>query len=306
VPTVTRCENEAGERLSLEIYNAVWPHDTYTFEDASAFKTGLRDHADFLAQLDGAVAGSALAAVFPERAERVFMLVTVLPESRGRGAGSALYEAVSAWALERALGAIEVPVADNDPGSLAFGLRRGFVEDRREMGLVLSLRGLAQPSVDPPPGVEIVTWDERPELAHGMYEVALEATPDIPGSEDEVLEPFEAWLVSHMQAPADRPEATFIALARDEVVGYAKLSLTAAQPDIAHHDLSAVKRAWRGRGVARALKAAEIAWAIDAGYDELRTRNEQRNEPIRRLNERFGYRPGIGRIYLVGSPSSGP
>ncbi len=50
----------------------------------------------------------------------------------------------------------------------------------------------------------------------------------------------------------------------------------------------------------RALKAAQINWALANGYTELRTRNEERNEPIRHLNARFGYRPGIGRIYLTG------
>lgn len=121
---------------------------------------------------------------------------------------------------------------------------------------------------------------------------------------DDGIEPFDDWLAHDMQRPGDRPEATFVALAGDEVVGYAKFWLTAAQPRIAHHDLSAVKRAWRGRGVARALKAAQINWALANGCTELRTRNEERNEPIRRLNSRFGYRPGIGRTYLVG-PISG-
>jgi hypothetical protein len=53
------------------------------------------------------------------------------------------------------------------------------------------------------------------------------------------------------------------------------------------------------------LKAAQIHWAIANGYTELHTRNEQRNEPIRRLNARLGYQPGTGRIYLVGPLSSG-
>ncbi len=66
-----------------------------------------------------------------------------------------------------------------------------------------------------------------------------------------------------------------------------------------------MRRAWRGRGVARALKARQIAWAKGSGFTELRTRNEQRNEPIRRLNERFGYRPAPGRIYLRGPVASG-
>ena len=107
-----------------------------------------------------------------------------------------------------------------------------------------------------------------------------------------------------MQRAGDRPDATFVALAGDEVVGYAKLAFHGGEPGIAYHDLTAVKRAWRSRGIARALKAAQIRWALASGYEELRTRNEQRNEPIRRLNARFGYRPGIGRIYLVGPLST--
>ena len=189
---------------------------------------------------------------------------------------------------------------DNDAESLAFGEARGFVEERRELGVVLRLSEIDPPPVEPPDGVQIVTWAQRPELARGMYEVACEALPDIPGAEDEVVEPFEDWLAHEMQGSGDRPDATFVAVAGDEVVGYAKFSFTAAQPTTAHHDLSGVKRAWRGQGVARALKAAQINWALANGYRELHTRNEQRNEPIRRLNAQFGYRPSIGRVYLVG------
>ena len=156
------------------------------------------------------------------------------------------------------------------------------------------------PAVEPPNGVEIVTWAERPELARGMYDVALEALPDIPGSEGDRVEPFADWLAHEMQGSGDRPEATFVALASDEIVGFAKFSLTEAQPTTAHHDLAGVKRAWRGRGVARALKATQIAWAKANGYDQLRTRNDERNAPIRHLNDRLGYRPSIGRVYLEG------
>ena len=61
------------------------------------------------------------------------------------------------------------------------------------------------------------------------------------------------------------------------------------------HDLVGVKRDWRGRGIAGALKRAEIAWAKREGYTRLETENELRNEPIRRLNLRLGYveEPGV-------------
>lgn len=300
---VTPCADASDERLSLDIYNAVWPNDAITMDEVRSFKASVRASVDHLARLDGVAVGSAVGAIAAQRPDRVFALVTVLSEHRRRGVGSALYEAISAWAVEQGLNELEVPVLDNDPESLGFAERRGFVEERRELGVVLHLTEIPPPAVEPPEGVEIVAWAERPELARGIYEVALEALPDIPGSEDETIEPFDDWLAHDMQGSGDRPEATFIALARDEVIGYAKFSLTAAQPTTAHHDLSAVKRAWRGRGVAGALKAAQINWALANGYKELHTRNEQRNEPIRRLNARLGYRPGVGRIYLVG-PSS--
>jgi GNAT superfamily N-acetyltransferase len=101
-----------------------------------------------------------------------------------------------------------------------------------------------------------------------------------------------------MQGIADRPEAVFVAFDDDEVVGYAKLALAPSEANTAWHDLTGVKRAWRGRGIAAALKRTQIAWAKEQGYRRLVTHNEERNEPIRRLNERHGYRLEPGRIFL--------
>jgi predicted GNAT superfamily acetyltransferase len=101
--------------------------------------------------------------------------------------------------------------------------------------------------------------------------------------------------IHHLRGPA-----IFVAVAGDEVVGYAKFSLTQATPTVAHHDLTAVKRAWRKRGVARALKVTQIHWAKANGYEELRTTNDERNAPMRGLNAELGYRPSIGRIFLRG------
>ena len=294
------CAGEADEQASLDAYNAVWPHDAITMDEVRHFKASVTEHLDLLARIDDELVGSGFAAIQPQRPELVLALVTVLAEHRGRGAGTAFYRAISVWTRERGLDVLEAVVSDDDAESLAFAERRGFAEDRREKGVVLYLGEIEPPPVEPPGGVEIVSWAERPELARGIYEVALEASPDVPGWEDEQMEPFEDWLVHDMQGSGDRPEATFVAVAGDEVVGYAKFSLTAAQPVTAHHDLTGVKRAWRGRGVARALKATQIGWAKANGFEELRTRNDERNAPIRHLNLEFGYLPAIGRIYVQG------
>ena len=290
--------DEPDELTSLEVYNAVWPHEAVTIDAVHSYRDSAQDYIDYLVRDDGVILGCGVGAIFAYRARRVVALITVLAGQRRRGAGTALYEAISRWACERGADELEVSVAGNDPESLSFALRRGFTEERREVGLVLSLAGLSPPQVRPPAGIEIVTWAQRPELARGMYEVDVETHPDIPGFEDVAVEPFEDWMAHHMQRPTDSPGATFIALAGEEVVGFAKLSLTA--PAAAGHAMTAVKRAWRGRGIARALKATEINWALANGYTQLHTSNEERNAPINRLNARLGYRPGIGRIHLAG------
>ena len=289
---VTACADEPDELTSLEVYNTVWPHDAVTIGAVHSFRDSAQDYIDFLVREDGVILGSGAGAIFGYRARRVVTVITVLAGQRRRGAGTALYEAISRGAGERGVREVEVPVSGNDPESLAFAQRRGFTEERRETGLVLSLAGISPPQVQPPAGIEIVTWAQRPELARGMYEVDLETRPDIPGFEDVAVEPFEDWMAHHMRRPADSAEATFIALAGEEVVGFAKLSLTA--PTAAGHAITAVKRAWRGRGIAGALKAAQINWALASGYTELHTSNEERNAPIKRLNARLGYRPGTG------------
>ena len=87
-------------------------------------------------------------------------------------------------------------------------------------------------------------------------------------------------------------------------MGFAKLAPTRARPKVADNHLTAVARAWRRRGVARALKADQLAWAKEHGFEQLQTRNEQRNEPMRRLNEELGYEPAVGRVYLRGPLSA--
>ena len=56
-----------------------------------------------------------------------------------------------------------------------------------------------------------------------------------------------------------------------------------------------------------ALKSAEIAWAMGNGYERLETQNEERNEPIRRLNQRYGYVVEPGSVTVRGpiAPSVG-
>jgi GNAT superfamily N-acetyltransferase len=294
--------------VSLGIWNAVYWTMPASAADQQNYLEYCTDHLEVVAHLDARPVGSGLVGIEPDAARPTIVraFVAVLPDARSRGVGSALYRHLSGWAAGRGKTEVETLVVDVDPAGLEFATARGFAEVFREALVALDLTSTPEPPTALPEGVTIVTWAERPELARGMYEVAVEAIPDIPGNEDAVPG-YESWLEHFMGGPSDRPEATFVAVAGEEVLGYSKFHLSEARPTVAVHDLTGVKRAWRGRGIARALKATQIAWAKRAGYERLETGNELRNAPIRRLNAEFGYREIPGRALLRGplAPLSG-
>ena len=126
----------------------------------------------------------------------------------------------------------------------------------------------------------------------------MPAYPDVPGEETTLIDPYEEWLSNDMQGDSDRPDATFIALVDGDVAGYAKLALSKSDAKVAYHDMTGVLRAYRGRGIASALKRTQIRWAKQAGYEKLQTANEVRNAPIRALNQRHGYKLAPGLVTL--------
>jgi mycothiol synthase len=288
------CRDEADEALSLEIYNEVVPAEAVSLDESRAWKAAQREYYDLVVRADAEPAGSAVVGIGRGREGTPLTLVTVLPEQRRRGVGSALHREVSVWARGRGIESLSTRVAENDVESFEFARRRGFVEVGRERRLVLDLAGVDPQPLDPPAGIEIVRWADRPELMQGIHEVALEAHPDVPGSEDWSGDGHEEWL---QRQP---PEYTFVALAGHEVVGFGRVSINAARPRVVVHGMTGVKRAFRRQGIAAALKRAQIAWAAGEGFERLETVNEVRNQPILQLNKRLGYRETPGRILMRG------
>lgn len=249
-----------------------------------------------LAEQDGEAVGAGYALTgWHTPPHRGIGAALVLPGQRGRGTGDELRGILERWVAERGVTEFEGPVAEEDEGSIAWAAARGYEEAGRNSRMVLDLTSIDAPAVAPPPGIEIVTWAERPELAEGLWEVAREAAPDIPGEEDSDVGALDEWLDRDMRGSGDRPEAVFVALEDGEVLGYAKLAFSEETAERAFHDLTGVKRAHRGRGIAAVLKAAQIAWAKEQGFSTLQTSNEVRNAPIRHLNAKHGYvlEPGV-------------
>lgn len=281
------------------VLSAVRPRERWNAEDLVDWKRQAADTTWLLACDDGDAVGAGIGVHGWHAEPGVVRTLAFVPrELRGRGIGSALLQRLAEWALDHGGDTVEGTVEEDDAPSIAWLTARGWAEVVRNSTMLLDLASVEEPAVDPPAGIEIVSRAERPELVSGIYEVACEAYPDIPGEEDTPVPPFAEWVANDMDGLSDRPEATFVALAGDLVVGYAKLSLSAGDSERAFHDVTGVRRAWRGRGIASALKRAEIGWAKRNGYTHLETWNEVRNTPIRVLNERHGYVLQPGQITM--------
>jgi GNAT superfamily N-acetyltransferase len=214
--------------------------------------------------------------------------VWVLAGRRRRGVGGALLADCSAHL--RAIGRVGVETsADEDcPEAIAFLEHRGFREVRRAQTVALELARW-QPSGRPAPvGVTLTTLAASPQLVEGMWQVECEALPDVPSAE-RLSPPSRERFERELARPGLEPALTFVALTGEVVVGYATLSRSSAQPEVGWHDMTGVRRAWRGRGVAGALKEAQLTAARAAGVARLRATNAMDNQPMRRLNARLGY-----------------
>jgi mycothiol synthase len=206
----------------------------------------------------------------------------VLPAHRRHGIGTALLRRLARHSQE--CGHDEVGSMVDDEGSLAFAQRFGFAETGRQ---VEQVRPVAADEPWPafPDGIETVTVAERPALLGQLYsELALPAFEDMPTPSKVEITP-EQWETEWLTWP----EATFVALAGGEIVGMAGLLHDPDRPDRAENALTTVRRDWRGRGLARALKESTIAWASARGIREIYTWTQTGNENMRAVNERLGY-----------------
>ena len=218
----------------------------------------------------------------------------MLAEHRRRGVGTALLSRVSDHV--RGFGGVDLHAQFRSEATdqRAFLEHHGFHETGRMQDVELEL-ATANGTVDIPEGIQIVPIQE----AHvpGMHAVSLEADPDIPSPTPMRTGDVDRWRERHLD-PLVLRELSFAAIAGDEVVGFAILGKDV--PGIGGHWMTGVKRDWRGRGIAQALKQQQIAAAKAAGLERLRTQNDLANAPMRRVNEKLGYRPRLEWIHFAG------
>jgi mycothiol synthase len=219
--------------------------------------------------------------------------LVVVPTLRRRGVGAALLAELGQRAVQAGRPELEGEVVESDVESQEYLERRGYrvVGGERVVALDLTAEPV-QPYV--PPGVEIVALADRPELAEALYAVGIEAAADIPGNPGDMS--FEQWRAIELDRPTRRRDLLFVAVADGEPVGYVSMDDYGRD---GYNGLTAVRRVWRRRGIATALKRTQIAAARRAGFERLITGSEERNLPMQSLNAKLGYEPEPSRSTLT-------
>jgi mycothiol synthase len=239
-----------------------------------------------LAHDDGELVGSGIAD--HSELQGGFVCPRVVPGARRRGAGSAILLVLTRHCTS--LGYDRAGSRVEDEGSAAFAQRFGFAEIDREVEQLRTIGAEPEPVI--PPGISIVSIADRPELWEQAYHRVYGTFADLAlTSQLQVSLPEwqRDWLVT--------PEAAFAALASDgQVIGVASLQLDPDEPGRAETGYTAVRREWRGQGVAGALKRTTLAWAARSGITEIYTWTQQGNHEMRAVNEHLGYTYGAVSI----------
>ncbi len=305
-PVIRSATSDEDLAILVVLTNTTTPDDPTTLDEIRWSDRTYPGTLRLLAELDGRAVGAATVGriyMFPPEYPDLWASIVVLSADRRRGIGGVLLEALSEQARGTGKTGLQLRASEAYPEGIEFLANRGFTEFERARMVRLELDGLAAPAVDLPDGITLATLAERPDLIGGVHAVAVETFADIPSGDDPIaagdLAEFRA---RDVDRPGIPPEAFMIGvdMASDDVVGYASLMMIPSSTTAAWHDMTAVLRAWRGRGIAVALKRATIRWAIQNGLTALDTGNDEDNAPMRAVNARLGYQPLPDEVTLRG------
>lgn len=223
--------------------------------------------------------------------------IHVVPEHQRQGIGGALYDALLDGLAQWSLSTLNTWVCSARPESCRFFEKRGHVEVLREWESRLDLTafdpGGFSDAVDRVAGkVRIFSLPELatdPERNAKIAELMNALEEDVPSSDPatpmtvEQLEREELGSVTHLA------EGWFIAVDGDRYVGYSALHKDLVRPDCLETGLTGVRREYRRRGIAQALKVRAATFAKERGYREIRTWNSVTNTGMLAINFYLGF-----------------
>ena len=231
------------------------------------------------------------------RPDRFAVWFAVHPDRQGGGIGRLLYLRVLGDLGRLGARQLRTQTQESEGEAVGFIIRRGFDvlmstwESRLDLA-AFRMKEFAD-RWDVPAGIEITTLAAEvakdPEAPRKAYELDCEVSADVPPHDPFTPPGFELYSRRLLEGPSAMPDAHFLAKDGDRFVGVSNLERFDALPDIVNTGFTGVRREYRGRGIAFALKLRAIDYAVRHGVREIRTGNSTLNAPMLGINERLGF-----------------
>ena len=222
----------------------------------------------------------------------------VIPGARGRGIGTALYDAAMAAAAEFDPIVLRGKFREDWEETRRFVRARGFTDSLKERESRLDIaahdpdRFAADVRRVEGQGIRLATWKElaaETGAARSYYDLRNTVVRDVPSPDPKTETPFEIWCRNVLEHPRFLPECNVFALDGDRWVGMSNMWRDEAEGSV-ETGLTGVLRDSRKRGIASALKARCIAQAKKLGFTSTVTWNEENNRGMLGINGRLGFR----------------
>lgn len=233
--------------------------------------------------------------------------IAVLPESRRQGLGTALYDGLLADLSQHQPVTLRGRLRAGNQPALTFVSKRGFEEEKRDWESRLEIASFdLSRFAGAVEGLELEgvvikslrNLERDPDMPRKFYALFSEVRQDVPRVEPATAISFENFYNWTFKAPDFIPEGSFVALDGDRYIGMSQLWKGDDSPDV-FTGLTAVKRAYRGRKIALALKLRGIAFAQRIGAPVMRTDNDSLNMAMLRINDKLGFVRQPALINLV-------
>ena len=253
---------------------------------------------------DGALAGVAEAALSEDGSryqDRAAALVGIAPEYRRQGLGARLADEVEGFAVANHARWVEAEVRESNlPAALPFVGSRGYLVLERYRTSVqtpstVSLSGLTELRDRlQGEGIETVAFPaiDSPHARDELYRLTVQIWRDMPHEphvdwEDPAPETFRR---SIFERPGVLLDGFYVARDGERLVG---LSYLVRRPDgDAEVGDTGVRRDYRRRGIARALKMMVTRYATENRITRVHTDNRADNAGMLAINRELGFVPG--------------